>query len=109
MAILLPEARASSHDDTLAHLSRRARNNRHDALAQHDYGLALYTSGRASEAVEYLERAVMLDELEPAYHCNLAAAYQQTGRWAEGFYHAKRAYELDLDNPQMAINVGLFH
>lgn len=101
--------RPSSQEDGLSHFARRARNNRLDAEAQHDYGFALLTSGHAPESVQWLERAAELSSYTPAYHTNLAAALHQVGQWHRASWHAKRAYELDVTNVMSAINVAGFY
>lgn len=106
-AILLPPRPSSI--DGLARFAREARTGRLNPVAQHDYGFALLTSGRAPESVEYLERAVKLAPRNHAYHTNLAAAYHQVGRWNEGLWHATRAYELDPTAAMAAVNVAGFY
>ena len=100
---------SSTPEDGLARFARAAKNNRYNAEAQHDYGFGLLVTGQAAEAVAWLEKAVAFAPTEPSYHTNLAAALHQVGRWNEGLYHAKRAYELNITNVLSAINVGGFH
>lgn len=109
MAVHLLTRPSSQKEDGLSRLARLARNNLLDADAQHDYGLALYVSGRAPEAVEHLERAARLSPLNPAFHTNLAAALHQVERWNEGLWHATRAYELDPSSVKSAVNVAGFY
>lgn len=98
-----------SQEDGLSHFERAARTQRYNGDAQHDYGFALLTTGRAAEALEWLQRAVDRDPLNAAFHTNLAAALHQTGDWNRGIWHATRAYELNFMEPMAAFNVGSFH
>jgi protein O-GlcNAc transferase len=106
---LLTPRRVSPQDTLLASLARRARNNRLDADAQHNYGFGLLTSGRADESLEWLERAARLDPKRPAFQTNLAAALHQLGRWQEGLWYATQAYELNPTNVMSAVNVAGFY
>jgi predicted O-linked N-acetylglucosamine transferase (SPINDLY family) len=101
--------RPVSQETGLSRFERAARNHRYDAEAQHVYGFALVKEGRAAEAVEWLDRAVKLGPLVPAYHMNLAAALHQIGRWEQALWHANRSYELDPTNVMSAVNVGAFY
>lgn len=101
--------RPVSQDTGLVRLERRARNHRYNADAQHDYGFALLTDGHPPESVAWLQKAVSLAPLNPAFHINLAAALHQVGQWGTAFGHARRAYELDPLNTMAAVNVGAFH
>jgi protein O-GlcNAc transferase len=105
-ALLLP--RPVSHTG-LARLAREARHGRLNPVAQHDYGLALLTSGQQAASVEYLERAVRLAPRNHAFHTNYAAALHQVGRWNEGLWHATRAYELGPTCAMAAVNVAGFY
>lgn len=96
-------------DTGLSYFARQARNHRYDAEAQNVYGYALIQARRPDEAVEWLERAVKVGPLVPAYHTNLAAALHQVGQWDRAMWHANRAYELDCTNVMSAVNVGAFH
>lgn len=107
-ASLLTPSR-SSGDNLLARLFRVARNDRLNADAQHDFGYGLLISGRAGDALEWLERAARLDPKRPAFQTNLAAALHQLGRWNEGLYHATQAYDLNPTNVMSAINVAGFY
>jgi predicted O-linked N-acetylglucosamine transferase (SPINDLY family) len=101
--------RSVSPDTGLSQLARRARNNRHDADAQHTYGYALVKAGRAAESLAWLERAAELDPSNPAIQINLAGALHRVGRWNEGLWHATRAHEIAPHELQIAINVGAFY
>ena len=106
-ALLLP--RTASPEAVLSQLAREARRGRLNPVAQHDYGLALLTSGHHGESVEHLARAVRLAPRNHVYHTNYAAALHQVGRWNEGLWHATQAYELNAHHALAAVNVAGFY
>lgn len=63
------------------------------------YGLALFESGRADQAIPYLEKATAADPLFAGVRIELARAYYQTGRLEE----AQKQFEyLTTQNPPPA-------
>ena len=99
----------ASQDAGLHRLARVARNNRLDASAQQDYGLALLTQGRLDDALPYLERAAALEPLSADHRINLSAAYHRLMRWEQAYWQASEAHRLDLSNPLATNNMAALH
>lgn len=65
--------------------------------AENNLGCALMESGRVTQALDHLERAVALDPGFADAHLNLALAQGRLGRLTEALASARRAVELNPD------------
>lgn len=86
--------------DQAASLYRQvlAANPRH-AGAMHLLGLAALQSGQAESAIDWIRRAIEIDDGRAAFHANLAEAYCSLGRYDSAQASCVQALRL---NPQFA-------
>jgi Flp pilus assembly protein TadD len=77
------------------------------ARAENARGVALSTSGRATEAVFAFKRAADLDARWAPPHVNLGALFQQLDRRRSAREHYRKALELDPRNGIAHFNLGL--
>jgi tetratricopeptide (TPR) repeat protein len=70
-----------------------------DAIFNRRYGKLLMDSGKADEALAYLERAAKLQPKLSISYYNLGLAYGRTGRYPEAESALKRSLELNPERP----------
>ena len=78
--------------------------NQADAL--HLLGVIAHQVGRHDVAVEYISRAIGLQNADPAYHNNLAEALRALGRCTEAVASCRRAIALRPEYAQAHYNLG---
>jgi len=68
-------------------------------IAYNDIGSYLMSLSRFSEAVDWLEKAVLLENYKQKYHpfCNLALIFEKKGEWLLAMDYYKRALLLNPD------------
>lgn len=71
-----------------------------------DLGLVLYSAGRSREAVEQFRYTLELDPSFAYAHFGAALAHAEAGAAAAAVAAARRAAELQRDNPAMAAVLG---
>jgi Flp pilus assembly protein TadD len=75
-------------------------------VAQNDLGFALLASGRADEALGYLQKAVQLEPDDVSAQKNLGGALLQKGRVDEAIIHYQDAVDLKPDDAGAHNNLG---
>ena len=80
-----------------------------DAAVHHWYGVYLYATGNAREAVAELDRARELDPLSTITGTDLAVALRAAGRFSEGLAAIRRAAELDTTESAARYVLGMIH
>jgi tetratricopeptide (TPR) repeat protein len=67
--------------------------------AYNDAGSYLISLGRYSEAVDWLEKAIVLENYEQRYHalCNLALILEKKGEWLKAMKYYNKALLLNPD------------
>ena len=75
-------------------------------VAQNDLGFALLASGRETEALDHLQKAVRLDPDDVSAQKNLGSALLQTGLLDEAIIHLKDAVDLKPDDASAHNNLG---
>ena len=68
-------------------------------IALHHLGLIHHAAGRHAEAIQHVERAILLAPAWSDAHCNLAALYRATGAFEAAIASGERAVAL---NPRLA-------
>src|SRR5262245_21040402 len=63
-------------------------------------GLVALQSGRAPAGIDWIGKALALNERMPEWHYNLAFAYQSIGRLDEAALHYRRSSALDPSDPK---------
>ena len=80
-------------------------NPRHpDAL--HMLGIVALEAGQPRAAVDWIGKAVAIDDRSPQFHNNLGTAYRGLGRHAEAEASFRRAVSLRPDYPRALVNLG---
>jgi tetratricopeptide (TPR) repeat protein len=69
-------------------------------------GLVALQGGRAPAGIDWIGKALALNERMPEWHYNLAFAYQSIGRLDEAALHYRRASALDPSDPKAQTNLG---
>jgi tetratricopeptide (TPR) repeat protein len=69
------------------------------STAYNDIGCYFMSLGRYSEAVDWLEKAIRLEDNETRYHplCNLALILEKKGEWLKAMSYYNRALMLNPD------------
>jgi tetratricopeptide (TPR) repeat protein/SAM-dependent methyltransferase len=75
-----------------------------DAL--HLLGVAAYQSGRSDAAIDFIGRAISLNGRIPAFHNNIALAYEALGRPEVAVSHYTEAITLDPHYVEARTNLG---
>ncbi len=78
-----------------------------NAEALHLLGIIAHQSGRQTEAIEHLRRAIALDGSVALYHANLGEMCRLAGRTDEASAHARCALALSPDDPAALSNLGI--
>ena len=78
----------------------------YQADAMHLLGVLAQQLGKHELAVEYITRAIALNETEAAFHSNLGEAYRALGSVPEAVACYRRALELKPDYAEAAYNLG---
>ena len=82
------------------------RDHPEEALALFRQAIALQEQGRAPEAVEHYERALLLNPGLAEVHQNLGSALAQSGRTVDAIAALKRALALKPDYPEALVQVA---
>jgi tetratricopeptide (TPR) repeat protein len=116
--------RQGKHAEAEKHLLLATLVAPQDAFSRNDYGLALLRRGRVDEAIEELQRAVLLNDHAAILHKNIAAAYAKKGTrhlcaclclFDRSFLpgqiqlaldHCRKALEMDSRDPQTHRNIA---
>jgi tetratricopeptide (TPR) repeat protein len=77
------------------------------AEAAHTLGISAYQSGKLSEAIEHVRRAVAINPDVALYHCNLGEMCRLAGRLDDAIAAGRRALEIDPDYPTALSNLGI--
>ena len=81
-------------------------SNPKDAEAQRLLGLALTRTGKTTEAVEALRKAVELGDDSPAVHRNLGDALLRAGKPAEAAGHLEKSIRMGMKPPPAIYNLA---
>ena len=80
--------------------------NPKDAEAQRLLGLALTRQGKSAEAVEALQKAIVLGDDSPAIHRNLGDALLRAGKPAEAVEHLEKSVKMGMKPPPAIYNLA---
>ncbi|MGE5927113.1 MAG: protein kinase domain-containing protein [Gemmatimonadota bacterium] len=80
-----------------------------DPAVVHWYGVHLYSTGRPSEAVRWLERAAQLDPFGTTISSDYSAALWAAGRYDDALAEARRGLGLDSLKSDTRFVLGLIH
>ena len=72
-------------------------------------GRELFDGERVEEAMREFEVAASLDPSNPSYHCNLAVAYDESGRDEDALEEYERALELDPNDLTALLSLGYMY
>jgi serine/threonine-protein kinase len=80
-----------------------------DPAVLHWYGVHLYSTGRPSDAVGWLQRAAQIDPFGTAVSSDYSAALWAAGRYAEALAEVRRGLGLDSLKSDTRFVLGLIH
>jgi Tfp pilus assembly protein PilF len=96
-------------DEAEALLNRLLADNPDRPRALHLLGIVTFRKGRASEAVEKVERAIALMPNAALFHRNLCEMYRKLRRYDAALLEGLRAIELDPNDTHARHNLGVLH
>lgn len=70
-----------------------------DAVAYNNLGVVFQQLDREDDAIKYYKLAAMLDKKYVSPHINLSALYYEKNKPADALQSARKAYEIDANNP----------
>ncbi|MBR0846285.1 tetratricopeptide repeat protein [Bradyrhizobium diazoefficiens] len=77
--------------------------------AMHTLGIIAHQSGRLTEAIAHVQRAVEIAPDVALYHGNLGEMCRLAGRNDDAISHGRRALALKPDYPEVLSNLGIAH
>ncbi len=93
-------------DEALRHLVRVTELAPNKWEGFYDVGTVLLKHGAPTDAVSWLEQAILLGPTESQPHINLSLAYFRTGRMEEAAAAARKAHALDPDSAEALTCLG---
>ena len=93
-------------EDTISHYRALTRSDPDRAEFHNELGYVLLRTGRASEALQPLQRALELSPNVAQTHNSLGAVHAQANQWSEAALAFQRSIELKLDYAEPRFNLA---
>lgn len=98
--VALLHAEAGHLEGTVEHFAHTVRIRPGSAAAYYNHGNALFRTGRRTEAIAALRKALAIQQDYALAHDGLGVALYAEGRVSEAIEHYQRAMQLDPRNPE---------